>query len=165
MPTELLRYQDGRITSTNAVAVVARALNPLGAAADIVATIGACVFEIGRFKSQAAELRVRHDVASQIIRTRQGVIIGLFEEQKRRGTSMYVDLEDIREGFRGMLRMSTNMGLSENERIAAQGTMVLLAQDMSKRHADAGRNLVRLSESLSLRDTEATITSWRALER
>src|SRR4051794_24292580 len=72
MTAELIPVLNGRATLSDAVINVAQAMNPLGAAADIVATIGACVMEIRRFKSQADALRVRHAVASDIIRTRQG---------------------------------------------------------------------------------------------
>lgn len=165
MSSELLRYQDGQVTLSDAVVRVARALNPLGAAADIVATVGACVVEIGRFTSQAAELKVRHDVASGIIRTRQGAIIGLFEAQKRVSASTYVDLAAIRECLRGMLHISMDMRHPRGEREVAQGTVVALADKVVTVHVEAGRSLVRLSDSLRLRDTEAAISSWRALER
>jgi hypothetical protein len=165
MPSELLRYDRGRVAPSHAVAQVARALNPLGLAADIVATIGACGVEIGRFKLQAAELRARHDIASQIIRTRQGAIIGLFEDQRRKSTESFVSLGDLRHGFRSMIDLSTGAGTPEATQILAHSSLILLAQEISKMHSDAGDSLIRLSDSLQLRETETAIANWRALER
>jgi hypothetical protein len=51
VPRELIHVDNGRVTWSAAVAKVARALNPIGDAAEIVASIGACVVEIGQLRS------------------------------------------------------------------------------------------------------------------
>jgi hypothetical protein len=164
MPGELIHVQNGRATISDAVIRVADALNPLGAAANIVATIGACVIEIGRFKTQSKELVRRHTLASDVIRTRQGVIIGLFEQRARDSTHMQVSLEDLRWSLRTMTLHACDMSASADERQVTHGTVTVLSGQIVHAHLEAGNSLVRLSDSLRLGDTEAAITAWRVLE-
>lgn len=166
MPADLIRYQNGRTSLSDAViASASYVLNPLGAAANIVATLSACAVEIGRFKSQAAELKVRHAVASDIIRARQIAIVGLFELSRCQSESLNVSLHDLRASFKLATVHGFNMALPASERESAQGLVTTLAKVVAQMHVDAGNHIVRLSDSLTLADTETAIRAWRALER
>ena len=60
MPNELIRIHDGLATLTGPASRVVNALNPLGAAAKIVATLGACAVEIIHLRSKRQQLAANH---------------------------------------------------------------------------------------------------------
>ncbi|MGW3965745.1 hypothetical protein ACWED2_38405 [Amycolatopsis sp. NPDC005003] len=164
MLNELIQVQNGHAVLANSVTKVAKALNPLGPAAEIVATVGACAVEIGRFRIQKEQLQARHDTATKLIRTRQGVIVALFDARMRDGARINVSLAELHRSYRRMVDHACDLRLSSEERIATQGTLQVLSGQIIGHHADSGNTLVRLSDSLSVGDTKTAIAAWRSLE-
>ncbi|GLY35758.1 hypothetical protein Amsp01_017820 [Amycolatopsis sp. NBRC 101858] len=164
MLNELIRVQNGRAVLADSVTSVAKALNPLGAAAEIVATVGACAVEIGRFRIEKGRLQARHDTATKLIRARQSTIIGLFDTRMRDSEQIKVSLGELHHGYREMVRMACDLRISSAERIATQGTLTILSGQIVGHHANSGDTLVRLSDSLSVAETKTAIAAWRGLD-
>jgi hypothetical protein len=144
---------------------VAHILNPIGAAASIVATLAACTIEIANFKLQALDLRTRHAVASDVIKTRQGVIIGLFEQRIHDSAITRLAVDELSWGYRRMINLACDMNVTANDRELAHGTVRMLSLEVGNRIDQHGQRLILLSDSLQLGATKATVASLRMLER
>ncbi|WIY05000.1 hypothetical protein QRX60_14570 [Amycolatopsis mongoliensis] len=164
MLNELIRMRNGRAVLADSVTSVAKALNPLGTAAEIVATVGACTVEIGRFRLEKGGLQARQDAAAKLIHTRQRAIVGLFDTRMRDSEQIKVSLDELHHGYREMVRMACDLRVSPDERIATQGTLTILSGQIIGHHANSGDTLVRLSDSLSVADTKTAIAVWRGLD-
>jgi hypothetical protein len=162
---ELIHVQNGQASPSDAVIQVAHVLNPLGSVASIVATLGACAVEIGNFKSEANELRVRHAVASDIIRTRQIGIVALFESRAHDSEAIHISTERLWWGLQELIGHACNMDLPVNQVETLHGTIRILSNKIGDVASNRGSDLVQLSSSLQLDDTRAAVAAWRVLER
>jgi hypothetical protein len=164
MVKELIRVNGGRITWSDAVARIADALNPLGSAARIVANIGACVVEINQFRIATMRLARQHAVATELIRTRQATIVQIFDIERLRSVQTKVDLSRLLDGYEKMVDLACNLHNSEEDRSLAMGIVPVLSGQVVHANISNGDQLIRLSDSLRLGDTDAAITAWRLLE-
>jgi hypothetical protein len=162
---ELIHVRNGRASLSDAVVQVAHILNPIGAAGAIIATLAACCVEIGRFKSQALDLRTRHAIASDMIKTRQGIIVGLFEQRAQDSSITRLAVDELSWGYRRMINHACDMGVTSNDRELAHGTVRMLSLEVGNQSIQLGQRLILLSDSLQLGDTKAAIESLRMLER
>jgi hypothetical protein len=164
VPSEIIQVRNGRANLSDAVMQVAQVFNPLGAAAPIIATLAGCATEIYRFKKLDEELRRRHEIATGRIRTRQGEIIGLFESRLRDSRNLHVSLTEMHSVLREVTATACRPGISDVQCEYAHVSLRLLSEQIRGHHADAGNNLIRLSDSLHVAETWAAIEAWRALE-
>lgn len=164
MTTELIRVQNGRASMTDAVIEIARILNPLGAAAEIISTVGACAVEISRFKNQRQALIAGHAVATELIRTQQGLIIKLFEARMHDSEVTRVAANKLHSSFDRLVEYSCNIHLPESQIEAVHQTIRMLANGVGNTIRERGENLILLSKSLHVDDTKLAVAAWRALE-
>ncbi|WP_405861050.1 hypothetical protein OG407_24025 [Streptomyces sp. NBC_01515] len=165
MAAELIRYNQGRVSMHPAVGHIAAALSPLSAAATIVSQIGACVVEISRFRLDAQYIAGQRAVSLEIVKARQNAIVLLFEAEKRASAQTNVDRRGLMAGYHQMIANSCNMRVSQEERMLALGIVPVLSEHIVQDRAKSGDDLVRLSDSLRLGQTEIAVAAWRALER
>ncbi|TCO46699.1 hypothetical protein [Actinocrispum wychmicini] len=165
VPNELIRVRAGRAVLSDAVFKVADVLNPLGAAAKIVATLGACSIELMTMRSERQRLAAARDTALEVLKTRQGVIIGLFELNARESTEVSIDRREFRQVFREMSAASRDHKSADSFRVAAMGTVQIMSASLVNLHTAAGDRLVRLSDSLNLGNTRAAVEALRAIGR
>jgi hypothetical protein len=165
VPNELIRVRDGRAVLSDAVFQVADVLNPLGAAAKIIATLGACTVEVVRMRSERQRLDAARGVALDVLKTRQGVIVGLFQLNAQESANVRVDRQDFRRSFRDMSDLSRDRLSSDGIREMAMSTVQIMSAHLVNLHAAAGDKLVRLSDSLNLGNAQAAIKALRALDR
>ena len=163
MARELIHVDNGRVTWSSAVAKVARALNPMGDAADIVASIGACVVEIGQLRLEAMRLSRADQIINTVLRVRGETIVRIFEEQKALSADARVSAAALREGYQIALREASDKHISEDERTIMKGTLPVLSGHIVAFHANAGNHLVRLSEGLTLDNTNMAVAALRSL--
>jgi hypothetical protein len=171
MSDEIILVRNGQATLSDAVVYVANLFNPLGAAGPIIAALGGCVAEIRRFRLQAQQFRLEErryraaqELATDAVRSRQAVIIRLFEERYRDSTALNISLVELRRGFRKMVDRAGLPGVSALHGEIVHGTVGLLAEQLYRGDTDASGQLILLSDSLQVADTRAAITAWRALE-
>ncbi|MFJ6211787.1 hypothetical protein ACIQGZ_00315 [Streptomyces sp. NPDC092296] len=157
MVAELIRVAgDRRVSYNSAVGHIATALSPLGAAAGITATLSACAFEFKRFNTQRA-------IASDIIRMRQETIVRTFEAERAKAAMVHFSLQNQSFAIQAMVQQSSDLSVSEEQRILAVQTISILTGQMLHYHITSGDQLIRLSDSLRLGDAEAAVAAWRAI--
>ena len=169
MSNEIIQVRNGQATLSDEVVQVANIFNPLGAAGPIIAALGGCVAEIRRFRLQTQQYRLEErryragrESATDVVRTRQAVIIRLFEERYRDSATLKISLVELRRGFRKMVDTASLPGISALHFEIVHGTVGLLAEQIYRSPADT--SLILLSDSLQVSDAQAAITAWRALE-
>jgi len=169
MSNEIIHVRNGQATLSDEAMHVATIFNPLGAAGPIIAALGGCVAEIRRFRLQTQQYRLEErryrkgrESATDVVRTRQAVIIRLFEERYRESATLKISLVELRRGFRKMVDTASLPGISALHFEIVHGTVGLLAEQLYRSPADT--SLILLSDSLQVSDAQAAITAWRALE-
>ncbi|MFC8415328.1 hypothetical protein [Streptomyces coelicoflavus] len=140
---------------------IATELSPLGVGAGVIANLGACVVEIKRFR---ALLTAQESIATQLIRARQATIVQIFETEKRHAMQVTVEHRALASGYHAMIKMATNMRVSKEERLAATHVVPMLSGQIVQLQITRGDQLIRLSETLQLGDTEAAVSSWRQFQ-
>lgn len=165
MPAELIHVNQGRFTFDRAVGHIATALSPLGAAANIAATIGACAVEISRFRLASEHLHVQRDVAYGIIRNRQAEIILLYNTQKEISMGLTVSIRSMASALDGLINVACNLSAPKRSLKLAEHMIPIMTSDLRSINSEAGDSIVRLSESLRLGRTDAAVAAWRQIER
>ncbi|MFI5888099.1 hypothetical protein [Streptomyces sp. NPDC051554] len=165
MTAELIHVNQGRVTFDRAVGHIATALSPLGAAASITATIGACAVEIGRFKLQAESLAIQRDIATGIIRGRQSEIVFLYNSERSRAANLDISIKAMVRSLDRMTDLLCDANASIKQHEIAEHLIPIMASELGERNNAAGDHVVRLTDSLRLGGIDAAVAAWRALER
>ncbi|WP_330452345.1 MULTISPECIES: hypothetical protein [unclassified Streptomyces] len=164
MAADLIHVNQGRVTFDRAVGHITTALSPLGAAASITATIGACAVEIGRFRLAADRLRIQQEMASGIIRNRQAEIILLYNMEKSRASDFNISVTSMARSLDALVNLACAAGTSKNALRMAESMIPIMTNELGLQSARAGDGLVRLSDSLRLGGIDAAVNAWRQLE-
>lgn len=164
MAAELIHFDQGRVRFDSAVGHIATALSPLGAAASITATLGACAVEISRFRLASDRLRMQRDIASDVIRIRQSEIILLYNAEKARSHDFDIAIQSLSYALRKMVDVACNVRAPKKQIRMAENLIPILTSDLRSQSSSAGDNLIRLSESLRLGSIDAVVSAWHRLE-
>lgn len=165
MAKELIHFDQGRVSWSQAVGQVARMLNPLGEAAAITANIGACVVEIGQLRIEAIRLERSHQIIDTILRQRGNAILRLYEAEKEKSHEAHLSGNSLRAAIDAVTRESCNMRISEDERSLTKGLLPVLATNIVAFHTNSRNDLVKLSEVLMLDNTNMMVGAIKALYR
>lgn len=158
---ELVHLDNGKVSFSLAVTRVAESLNPLYAARDITAIIGACVVEIAQLELEEKRLKIQGEALSEHLKRRRYEIASIFEIQKIRAADIRVSRKSIRKALNSSVQQSTDRHISEDERLMHMGLIPVLSGQLVTAISQEGDELIRLVTALNLGTYERRIEGWQ----
>ncbi|MDR3106773.1 MAG: hypothetical protein LBU05_01040 [Bifidobacteriaceae bacterium] len=165
----LVHIDGDTVTWSEAVSRVAEALNPVGAVArntsQIVASLGACAVEIRQIQLESLKMHLGQSMIEQALRQRQTDIARIFRLQYEQAQQVRTTFEELRFGHRAALKIATDFGINEDERMIAHQSAMFYARTIAQNTAERGHQLTTLAEGLHLTPFLTAVRSWPAIER
>ncbi|WP_158299836.1 hypothetical protein [Glycomyces paridis] len=161
---EIVQFEGKKPIWAEVVSAISDALNPLGAAAETVSHIGACITEIRRFKRIENIIARQQGIIQEQIWVRQVQIIRQFELERDHSRELSVQLGGISRAMQNMVNICGQPRIELEQRIIATETIAVLSGNIGHVLMHRGDNLVKLSEVLQLGPADFAIANWQALE-
>ena len=154
---ELVHLSQGAVTWSQAVGKVADALNPLGAARDIVAVLGACYVEIQQIDLQRQLARQRHQILSDYLERRQLDVAEIFLASEQQARAHEVNTKAILDTITIVTSNARDPYLSSDERMIHANLIPILTGQVVAMTQIGVDKVVRLAEVLNLGNMQLAI--------
>ncbi|HVV12729.1 hypothetical protein [Amycolatopsis sp.] len=163
MHNELIHYTGDHGSWDAVVDQAASLFNPFTAAGKIITRIGACMVEIKRLNHVSAELQRRHQRADAMLLQHRQTVILLFDGEREHSRQTRIESAALVTGYQNMVERVCEPRVPAKFYDLAQALLPAMSAEIARLTRTRGDNLVRLSDSLRLGDTEAALAAWRAV--